>query len=255
MESVAKNLRNESRKAVILIIWTDCDREGEFIGDEIRKICVQTNPRLAVYRARYSSTTFQELSKACMNLKKLDDNTINAVSARVELDLRSGSAFTRMLTLNLCGNFSAFNGHITSYGNYDALICCLLKGSCQFPTLGFIVEQFQKILHFQSEVFYTMQLDIKAAPNAPIDCFAWKRHRLFDRAVSSAILSYCLRQPCAAVSSCYQKPTSKWYHAASNIQAAFTAPNCGASEMPVKDAEYVFQQAYAGIYPPALSRN
>lgn len=120
MEGVARNLKNESKSAAILIIWTDCDREGEFIGDEIRRVCLQANPRLAVYRARYSSTTFQELSKACTSLKRLDDNTINAVSARAELDLRSGSAFTRMLTLNLQDGFSVLNGHITSYGNCDA---------------------------------------------------------------------------------------------------------------------------------------
>src|SRR5262249_24565707 len=101
MEGVAKNLRNESKHAAVLIIWTDCDREGEYIGEEIRKVCLQANPRLGVYRARYSSTTFQELSDACMNLKRLDSNTISAVSARIELDLRSGSAITRLLTLNL----------------------------------------------------------------------------------------------------------------------------------------------------------
>lgn len=38
------NFRMEAKKADTLIIWTDCDREGEHIGNEIVQICCATNP-------------------------------------------------------------------------------------------------------------------------------------------------------------------------------------------------------------------
>lgn len=56
---VKKNLEQESRRASHLIIWTDCDREGEHIGYEIANICRAVNGRLIVKRARFSSITAQ----------------------------------------------------------------------------------------------------------------------------------------------------------------------------------------------------
>lgn len=52
---VASNIEVQARGAQILFIWTDCDREGEHIGTEIRDIALKVNPRLRVYRARFSN--------------------------------------------------------------------------------------------------------------------------------------------------------------------------------------------------------
>jgi DNA topoisomerase-3 len=52
---VAKNIESEARTASILFIWTDCDREGEHIGTEIRDIALKVNPNMQVYRARFSN--------------------------------------------------------------------------------------------------------------------------------------------------------------------------------------------------------
>lgn len=45
----------EARQATHLMIWTDCDREGEAIGHEIVQVCRKANPRLIVKRARFSA--------------------------------------------------------------------------------------------------------------------------------------------------------------------------------------------------------
>lgn len=54
-KAVASNIESQARGCQILFIWTDCDREGEHIGTEIRDIALKVNPRLRVYRARFSN--------------------------------------------------------------------------------------------------------------------------------------------------------------------------------------------------------
>ena len=54
MKEVALNLEAESRYSQHLVIWTDCDREGEHIGSEIASVCLKANPRLQVWRGRFS---------------------------------------------------------------------------------------------------------------------------------------------------------------------------------------------------------
>ena len=39
-----------------MFIWTDCDREGEHIGTEIRKHAKKGNARIVVKRAKFSNT-------------------------------------------------------------------------------------------------------------------------------------------------------------------------------------------------------
>lgn len=80
----------ESRSSQILIIWTDCDREGENIGAEIVDVCRGANPRIAVYRARFSEITRNAVTRAMNNLIRMDERTIDAVNCRMELDLRTG---------------------------------------------------------------------------------------------------------------------------------------------------------------------
>ena len=54
-KAVASNIEAQARGSQILFIWTDCDREGENIGTEVRDIALKVNPRLRVYRARFSN--------------------------------------------------------------------------------------------------------------------------------------------------------------------------------------------------------
>lgn len=112
------NLEQLALRATVLVIWTDCDREGEYIGSEIRKICTSKNGTLTVLRARFSSLTERELHHALKNANLLNEHIVNAVAARIETDLRSGAAFTRFLTLFLRTNFAALQAHVISYGTF-----------------------------------------------------------------------------------------------------------------------------------------
>lgn len=54
-KAIASNIESQARGSQILFVWTDCDREGENIGTEIRDIALKVNPRLRVFRARFSN--------------------------------------------------------------------------------------------------------------------------------------------------------------------------------------------------------
>ena len=55
MQGIARNLKQEARNATELMIWTDCDREGEHIGSEVAEVCRKVNPNIRVTRARFSA--------------------------------------------------------------------------------------------------------------------------------------------------------------------------------------------------------
>ena len=57
--AIAENLKNEAMRSQMLMIWTDCDREGEKIGAEIAKICRSVNANISVKRARFSAIIAQ----------------------------------------------------------------------------------------------------------------------------------------------------------------------------------------------------
>jgi DNA topoisomerase III len=52
---IAMNIQQQARYARALFIWTDCDREGEYIGNEVRDAAFKGNSRLEVKRAKFSN--------------------------------------------------------------------------------------------------------------------------------------------------------------------------------------------------------
>jgi DNA topoisomerase III len=58
-QAIVDNLSSEARKAHQLMIWTDCDREGENIGAEVVRICRKAKPNIVVKRARFSAIIAQ----------------------------------------------------------------------------------------------------------------------------------------------------------------------------------------------------
>jgi len=117
------------RQCQALVIWTDCDREGENIGFEVIDVCkagttryiwqpclgpsanhladafmkrvclsvclclcVSVKPNLQVFRARFSEITPNSIRQACENLIEPDAKVSDAVDVRQELDLRIGTA-------------------------------------------------------------------------------------------------------------------------------------------------------------------
>ncbi len=192
MTGIASNLEKLVRNCTELIILTDNDREGEYIGWEIQSVMTK-HKRMTVRRMRFSVVQKNEIWSAFNHLFTLDNNQVEAVSCRMELDLRIGASFTRRLTLSL-QRFTQ-DKNIISYG------------SCQFPTLGFVVKRYIEKLSFVSEPFYLISICV--VKDTITHTFTWNRTHLFNKACVEAIYHYLNGKPCI-ISSIDQKQTSKW---------------------------------------------
>jgi DNA topoisomerase-3 len=80
---IVDNLKRLSREATDLVLWLDCDREGEAIAYEVLDICMGQNRSLFVHRARFSAATRSDIERAFNNLKKpekgLSDVTVDSI--------------------------------------------------------------------------------------------------------------------------------------------------------------------------------
>ncbi|KAL4881129.1 DNA topoisomerase [Aspergillus karnatakaensis] len=193
---IAQNIMTQAEYHKFLIIWTDCDREGEHIGTEVRDQAKQGNRRIIVKRAKFSNTERAHIINAARELIELDERQANAVAARIELDLRIGAAFTRLLTLQLQNMHASLAKNVLSYG------------SCQFPTLGFVVDRYLRVKRFKPESFWGIKV-IHKRDDIKVN-FLWSRVHLFDRAAVTMMLERCLTAKTAKVTNVNQKPTSKW---------------------------------------------
>jgi DNA topoisomerase III len=100
---MSEHLSNEALDADGLVLWLDCDREGENICFEVISI---TQPVLRptqlggheggnVFRARFSSLAPEDLCKAMGTLVAPDRAQSLSVDARQLIDLKLGVAFSR----------------------------------------------------------------------------------------------------------------------------------------------------------------
>lgn len=197
MVQIKRTLEKEARQCQALIIWTDCDREGENIGFEIIDVCKAVKSNIQVFRAKFSEITPNSIRRACETLVEPDVNVSDAVDVRQELDLRIGASFTRFQTLRLQKIFPAsLANQLISYG------------SCQFPTLGFVVERFKAIQAFIPETFFKIKV-IHETEEETVE-FSWKRNRLFNHTACLVLYQICMEDPMATVTSVTSKPKSKW---------------------------------------------
>lgn len=83
-------------------------------------------------------------------------------------------------------------------------------GSCQFPTLGFVVDRYHRVKNFVAEPFWSIKVMHKVDDIHVT--FNWNRSRLFDRMSTVIMFERCLLAKYATVTSTVKKPTSRWYH-------------------------------------------
>lgn len=195
--AIAENLRRQARGARGLLLWTDCDREGEAIGAEIRDVVRAANPGCAVRRARFSNVERVAVLAAAAAPGALDERQVAAVGARTELDLRIGASFTRWQTRVVQG-----------LGGACGELRVVSFGPCQIPTLGFVVARYWRVRRFVAEAFW--RIGVWEARGGMRVGFVWRRGHLFDRMVVTVLFERCVRAEKARVTQVGQKPASKW---------------------------------------------
>ncbi|RHZ16572.1 hypothetical protein DYB26_000261 [Aphanomyces astaci] len=207
---IEATLRTEAARAQWLVLWLDCDREGENIAFEVKSVCENVNRRLRVFRARFSALIPRDIQHAVQHLVQPNENLSLACDARSEIDLRLGAAFTRFQTMRIQKKFPRIHtqnaASSSSSSNTDNKVVSF--GSCQFPTLGFVVDRFLAIEAFVSEPFYSIHV-AHAIPDVGSIAFTWARHRLYDHVATLALFETCVEAKVATVTSITRKDTSK----------------------------------------------
>ncbi|KAH9717269.1 DNA topoisomerase 3-alpha [Citrus sinensis] len=199
-KDIKKTLEEEARRCQWLVLWLDCDREGENIAFEVIEVCRAVNCHLVLRRARFSALIDREIHQAVQNLVDPNQWFADAVDARQEIDLRIGASFTRFQTM-LLKNF-----HIDSVTDDRNLV--LSYGPCQFPTLGFVVERYWEIQAHESEEFWTINCSHKSEEGTAT--FSWMRGHLFDYTSAVIIYEMCVQEPTATVTKVRQQEKLKY---------------------------------------------
>ncbi|GMP78216.1 hypothetical protein CsSME_00034244 [Camellia sinensis var. sinensis] len=193
---IRRHLSQEARGCSHLVLWLDCDREGENICFEVMECAgFQLNESRRVYRARFSSVSEKDITKAMSNLVEPNEDESLAVDARQEIDLKVGVAFTRFQT-------SFFQG---KYGNLDSRV--ISYGPCQTPTLGFCVQRYLQITTFKPEKFWAVHPYIMH--NGYELKLDWERNKLFDSDVAEMFQKLIMEDGLVEVTSISEKQECK----------------------------------------------
>ncbi|ANQ10297.1 DNA topoisomerase [Plasmodium coatneyi] len=231
-KTIENNLKRYSKFCNVLILWLDCDREGEHICFEVINTCFVMNRDIRIKRAQFSAVTERDIIHAINNLKYPNRNLAHSVDVRREIDLRMGSIFTRFLTIRYV-HLIQTRTSIISYG------------PCQFPTLGFVVNRYMDIKNFVNEYYWSIKMQYlceggegksgdesegstslggkrkwkkkkkkkgkKEGTNQnTIADFMWSRLRLYDHLAVVLIYEELLKNPLCRITNIYQNEVKKY---------------------------------------------
>ncbi|MDO5845695.1 MAG: DNA topoisomerase I, partial [Methanocorpusculum sp.] len=141
-KAIVSLMQKSARHADRVTIATDYDTEGELIGKEAMELIRLVNPKVPIYRARFSAITKDEILKAVADAESLDLNLAAAGESRQVIDLVWGASLTRFLT-------------IAARRGADGI---LSVGRVQSPTLAMIVDREREIEAFVPEKYWMLSL-------------------------------------------------------------------------------------------------
>lgn len=127
-------LEREARGCSALVLWLDCDREGENICFEVMENTVPNMlPHAKVYRAKFSAITHPDIMHALSNLTVPNENEARSVDARQEIDLRV--RLTLPVFLVLLNNVDTHMKHNTGWCGVHEVPDAVLPGPVRRPGL------------------------------------------------------------------------------------------------------------------------
>lgn len=246
-ESVAKlriveNLQELATECEYLVLWLDCDREGENIGFEVIGVCRESFPTDEnIYRAQFSALTDQEMKRALNNLVRPNKFLSMAVDARQELDLKIGFSFSRLIRRNFLDmakqKFPRDPPTTLSYG------------PCQIPTLWFCVSRHQEIKSFQRQNYWAPKLHLNIQGSR---CeFAFVQGNIFDPQQAKYVELVCRQAGAAIVVDVFSEQKTVRRPPGLNTVQLLKAASSGMGMSPVtcmRAAEDLYTQGYIS-YP------
>ena len=136
-------LRKLFSEGGVLVVATDNDSEGELIGFEVLQVYRDLNGSQECYRMRFNSLNRRELLQSWANLEKgLNWRWVEKARFRQVFDLITGASFTRLLT---------------QAARRYAPVRLISWGSCQTPTLNFVVEREREINSFKPQKYWFIE--------------------------------------------------------------------------------------------------
>ena len=238
-----KFLQQEGKGADYLVLWLDCDKEGENICFEVincvQRVMSKSRPgQQTVFRAKFSAITETDICSAMQRLVEPNKNESQAVDARQELDLRIGCAFTRFQTKYFQGKYGDLDSTLISYG------------PCQTPTLGFCVERHDQIQSFKPEPFWVLKPQVAHSSGQTLT-LEWERARMFDKEVGVMFLNMVKEVKVATVLGVSKKEKAKQRPLALNTveMLRFASSGLGIGpQLTMQIAERLYTQGYIS-YP------
>ncbi|CAK7348924.1 unnamed protein product [Dovyalis caffra] len=233
---ICRHLSQEARGCSHLVLWLDCDREGENICFEVIQCTgFQANDaRRRVHRARFSSITERDILKAMNCLVEPNKDEALAVDARQEIDLKVGVAFTRYQTSYFQGKYGNLDSRVISNSILQSKICELIEDLNSVHKLdgvgGFAdmialtinrkvtdiwmwmscteyYDRYLQITTFKPEKFWALH------PHIMVDGYElqleWERQRLFDFDVALMFQKLVLQDRILEVTEISEKHESK----------------------------------------------
>jgi len=231
-------LTSEAKGCDYLVLWLDCDKEGENICfevmDAVSSSIRNVRSTSVTFRAKFSAITEKDIKHAMNNLIFPNENESKSVDARQELDLRIGCAFTRFQTKFFQGRYGDLDSSLISFG------------PCQTPTLGFCVQRHDEIQQFKPESFWYVQVTVD-----PDQKLEWQRVRIFEKEVATIFYHMVKEQKEAIVESVTSKENFKSKPLALNTVELMRSASSGLGIGPhvaMQIAEKLYTQGYIS-YP------
>ncbi len=137
-KDIIKNLKSEGKKAKIIYLATDPDREGEAIAEHVAEI-LNTNSKIK--RIVFHEITKEAVEKAIQNPREVDKNLVDAQIARRVLDRLVGYKLSPLLWKKIRRGLSA--------------------GRVQSVAVKLIVEKEREIKAFKSEEYWEIYSKVK----------------------------------------------------------------------------------------------
>lgn len=239
---VVEHLQELAQEAEYLVLWLDCDREGENIGFEVIGICREEFPTDEnIYRAQFSALTETEMKRAINTLVRPNKYMSMAVDARQELDLKIGVSFTRLLTRQLLENCKE---------KFYRDLKVISYGPCQTPTLWFCVQRHNEIQNFERQTYWTPKAWMEVPGIGEVE-FEWEDGKTFDADIANKIHRVGQQGGSATMGNVTQEQKSVRRPVGLNTVQLLKAASTGMGMSPVvamKAAEHLYTSGYIS-YP------